>query len=85
MLDSSNERPGMKPEQKKANDHEQTDHAADLLNGLKAEFFDPELAEKYQKAREAAQAFFAIYTELQRAGFTKQEAYGMVIAMCGGK
>lgn len=84
-MDSSNERPGMKPEREKTNDHEQTDHAADLLNGLKAELFDPELAEKYQKAQDVSQQMFAVYMELQRAGFTKQEAYGMIIAMCGGK
>lgn len=84
-MDSSNERPGMKPEQGKTNDHEQTDHAADLLNGLKSELFDQELAEKYQKAQDVAQQMFAVYTELQRAGFTKQEAFAMVIAMCGGK
>ena len=58
--------------------------ATELLSSLKAELFDPELAEKYQKAQEAAQMFFALYTELQRAGFTKQEAYGMIVAMIGG-
>ena len=55
-----------------------------ILNSLKAEFFDPELAEKYQRAQEAAQLLFAVYTEMQRAGFSKQEAYGIVIAMVGG-
>ena len=58
--------------------------ATELLSSLKAELFDPELAEKYQKAQEAAQMCFALYTELQRAGFTKQEAYGMIVAMIGG-
>lgn len=62
----------------------ETPAASELLNSLKAELFDTELAEKYQKAQEAAQMFFALYTELQRAGFSKQEAYGMVIAMIGG-
>ena len=72
-----------KTEQKpKAN--AETSAASELLNSLKTELFDAELAEKYQKAQEAAQMFFALYTELQRAGFTKQEAYGMVIAMIGG-
>jgi len=84
-LDNSNQKSNKEPEQKAVNDQEKTVPSSDILNSLKAELFDPELAEKYQKAQEAAQAFFAIYTELQRAGFTKQEAYGMVIAMCGGK
>lgn len=81
-MENGNKKPETKQEQKKP---KETVLASDILNSLKAELFDPELAEKYQKAQEAAQAFFAIYTELQRAGFTKQEAYGMVIAMCGGK
>lgn len=84
-MDNSNQKSNNEPKQKSVNDQAKTVHASDILNSLKAELFDPELAEKYQKAQEAAQAFFAIYTELQRAGFTKQEAYGMVIAMCGGK
>ena len=62
----------------------ETSATSELLNSLKTELFDTELAEKYQKAQEAAQMFFALYTELQRAGFSKQEAYGMVIAMIGG-
>jgi len=85
LLDNSNQKSNNEPELKSANDQAKTVPASDILNSLKAELFDPGLAEKYQKAQEAAQAFFAIYTELQRAGFTKQEAYGMVIAMCGGK
>lgn len=84
-MDNSNQKSNKEPEQKSVNDQAKTVHASDILNSLKAELFDPDLAEKYQKAQEAAQAFFAIYTELQRAGFTKQEAYGMVIAMCRGK
>lgn len=84
-MDNSNQKSNKEPDQKSAKDQAKTVHASDILNSLKAELFDPELAEKYQKAQEAAQAFFAIYTELQRAGFTKQEAYGMVIAMCRGK
>lgn len=84
-MDNSNQKSNKEPEQKAVNDQAKTVPASDILNSLKAELFDPELAEKYQKAQEAAQAFFAIYTELQRAGFTKQESYGMVIAMCGGK
>ena len=84
-MDNSNQKSNKEPEKKAVNDQAETVPASDILNSLKAELFDTELAEKYQKAQEAAQAFFAIYTELQRAGFTKQEAYGMVIAMCGGK
>ena len=72
-----------KTEQKPAAKVE-TSAASELLNSLKTELFDAELAEKYQKAQEAAQMFFALYTELQRAGFTKKEAYGRVIAMIGG-
>lgn len=53
-----------KTEQKpKAN--AETPAASELLNSLKTELFDTELAEKYQKAQEAAQMFFALYTELQ--------------------
>lgn len=70
-----------KPEQK---EQKKTDTTLNILNSLKAEFFDPELAEKYQRAQEAAQHLFAVYTEMQRAGFSKQEAYGIVIAMVGG-
>lgn len=84
-MDNSNQKSNNEPELKPVNDQDKKVPASDILNSLKAELFDPELAEKYQKAQEAAQAFFAIYTELQRAGFTKQEAFAMVIAMCGGK
>lgn len=85
MEQSNNKKPEEKPEQKSVNDQAKTVPASDILNSLKAELFDPELAEKYRKAQDVAQQMFAVYTELQRAGFTKQEAYGMVIAMCGGK
>lgn len=84
-MDISNQKSNKEPEQKAVNDQAKTVPASDILNSLKAEFFDPELAEKYQKAQDMAQQMFAVYTELQRAGFTKQEAYGMIIAMCGGK
>lgn len=84
-MDNSNQKSNKKPEHKSVNDQAKTAPASDILNSLKAELFDPELAEKYQIVQEAAQQMFAVYTELQRAGFTKQEAYGMVIAMCGGK
>lgn len=79
MEQDKNRKTEQKPEAKA-----ETSAASELLNSLKAELFDPELAEKHQKAQEAAQMFFALYTELQRAGFTKQEAYGMVIATIGG-
>lgn len=82
MEQSSNKNPEQKQPEKET---KRTVAAADILNSLKAELFDPELAEKYQKAQEAGQQLFALYTELQRAGFTKQEAYGIVIAMVGGK
>lgn len=82
MEQSNNKKPEAKPEQKNP---KEAVLASDILNSLKAELFDPELAEKYQRAQDMAQQMFAVYTELQRAGFTKQEAYGMVIAMCGGK
>lgn len=84
-MDNSNQKSGKEPERKAVNDQAKTVPASDILNSLKAELFDPELAEKYQRAQEAAQQFFALYTEFQRAGFTKQEAYGLVRAMCGGK
>ena len=84
-MDNSNQKSNKEPEQKSVNDQAKTVPAPDILNSLKAELFDPELAEKYQRAQDLAQQMFALYTELQRAGFTKQEAYGMVIAMCGGK
>ena len=71
-----------KPEQK---EEKKQDENLDILNSLKAELLDPELVEKYQMAQEAAQMFFALYIEMQRAGFSKQEAYGIVIAMCGRK
>lgn len=83
-MDNSNQKSNNEPELKSANDQAKTVPASDILNGLKAELFDPELADKYRQAQEAAQSFFALYTELQRAGFSKQEAYGMVIAMVGG-
>ena len=70
-----------KPEQK---EQKVSDSAMSLLNNLQAEFFDPELAEKWQRARDCAQQFFALYQELKNAGFSKQEAYGIVIAMVGG-
>lgn len=82
MEQSNNKKPETKPEQK---NQKEAVLASDILNSLKAELFDPELAEKYQRAQDVAQQMFAVYTELQRAGFTKREAYGMVIAMCGGK
>lgn len=82
MEQSNNKNPEQKQPEKET---KRTVSAADILNSLKSELFDPELAEKYQRAQEAAQQFFALYTELQRAGFTKQEAYGIVIAMVGGK
>lgn len=82
MEQSNNKKPETKSEQKNP---KEAVLASDILNSLKAELFDPELAEKYQRAQDVAQQMFAVYTELQRAGFTKQEAYGMVIAMCGGK
>lgn len=82
MEQSSNKNPEQKQPEKET---KRTVAAADILNSLKAELFDPDLAEKYQRAQDVAQQMFAVYTELQRAGFTKQEAYGMVIAMCGGK
>lgn len=81
-MENGNKKPEAQPEQK---NQKESVLAADILNSLKAELFDPELAEKYQRAQDVAQQMFAVYTELQRAGFTKQEAYGMVIAMCGGK
>lgn len=84
-MDNINQKSNKEPEQKAVNDQAKTVPASDILNSLKAELFDPELAEKYQRAQDVAQQMFAVYTELQRAGFTKQEAYGMVIAMCGGK
>lgn len=84
-MDNSNQKSNKKPEQKSVNDQAKTVAASNILNCLKAELFDPELAEKYQKAQEAAQMFFAMYTEFQRAGFSKEEAYGLVRAMCGGK
>ena len=82
MEQNNNKKPETKPEQK---NQKEAVLSSNILDSLKAELFDPELAEKYQKAQEAAQMFFALYTEFQRAGFTKQEAYGIVIAMCGGK
>ena len=82
MEQSNNKKPEAKPEQ---NDPKEAVLASDILSSLKAELFDPELAEKYQKAQEAAQMFFALYTEFQRAGFSKEESYGLVRAMCGGK
>lgn len=84
-MDNSNQKSNNEPELKSVNDQAKTVPSSDILNSLKAELFDPELAEKYQRAQEAAQQFFALYTEFQRAGFTKQEAYGLVRAMCGGK
>lgn len=56
-----------------------------LVNSMKSELFDPEKAEQFRKAEEAANMFYALYVELQRAGFNKQEAYGMIIALCGSK
>ena len=68
-MDNSNQKSNKEPKQKSVNDQAKTVPASDILNSLKAEFFDPELAEKYQKAQD----------------FAQQEAYGMIIAMCGGK
>ncbi len=82
MEQSNNKNPKQKQPEKET---KRTVAAADILNSLKAELFDPEPAEKYQRAQDVAQQMFAVYTELQRAGFTKQEAYGIVIAMVGGK
>ena len=56
-----------------------------LLSGLRTELFDPALAEHYKKAEEAAQSLFALYTELQRSGFTQREALVILTAMVGGK
>ena len=81
-MENGNKKPETKPEQKKP---KEAVLASDILNSLKAELFDPELAEKYKRAQEAAEQFFALYTEFQRAGFSKEEAYGLVRAMCGGK
>lgn len=82
MKQNSDQKSRNEPEQKNP---KEAVLASDILNSLKAELFDPELAEKHRRAQDVAQQMFAVYTELQRAGFTKQEAYGMVIAMCGGK
>ncbi len=84
-MDNSNQKSNNEPELKSVNGQAKTVPASDILNSLKAELFDPELAEKYRKAQEAAQMFFALYTEFQRAGFSKEEAYGLVRAICGGK
>lgn len=81
-MENGNKKPEAKPEQKSP---KEAVLASDILNSMKAELFDPDLAEKYQKAQEAAQTFFALYMEFQRAGFSKEEAYGLVRAMCGGK
>ena len=69
----------------KNNQKSQENQIEELINSMKSELFDPEKAERYRKAEEAASMFYALYVELQRAGFSRQEAYGMLIALCGSR
>ena len=57
----------------------------DLLRGMSAELFDPDTAYAYVNAKNAACMFWSLFKELKRAGFSRDEAFEMILTICGKK